>query len=79
MENFYPSILLNLFNEAIQCTSTITEISDSDKAIIKYSRKPLPFHNNKSWEKQFGDPDFDVRMSCYDEQRFKNCWESLYR
>ena len=66
MENFYPSILLNLFSEAIQCAGIIMEISDSDKGIIKHSRKSLPFHNNKSWEKQFGGPDFDVRMGCYD-------------
>ena len=66
MQNFYPSISLNLFNEAIQCASTITEISDSDKTIIKHSRKTLPFHNNQSWEKKFGDPDFDVPMGCYD-------------
>ena len=29
--NFYPSISLNLFNEAIQYASTITEISDSEE------------------------------------------------
>ena len=46
VENFYPSILLNLFNDAIQYISTMTEISDSDKAIIKHSRKTLLFHNN---------------------------------
>ena len=66
LENFYPSLSLNLFNEAIQYATTIMEISDSDKAIIKHSRKTLPFHNNQSWEKKSGDPDFDVPMGCYD-------------
>ena len=66
MENFYPSILLNLFNETIQYASTITEISDSDKAIIQHSRKTLLFHNNQPWEKKSGDPDFDVPVGCYD-------------
>ena len=43
------------------------EISDSDKAIIKDSRKTLLFHNNHFWGKKSGDPDFDVTMGCYDE------------
>ena len=66
MKSFYPLILLNLFNKAIQYASTITEISDSDKAIIKHSRKTLLFHNNQHWEKKSGDPDFDEPMGCYD-------------
>ena len=63
VENFYPSISLNLFNEPIQYAS---KISDSDKAIIKHSRKTLLFHNNQPWEKKSGGPDFDVPMRCYD-------------
>ena len=39
---------------------------DSDKAIIKHSRKTLLFHNKLPWEKKSGDPDFDVPMGCYD-------------
>ena len=46
-----PINFLNLFNEAIQYASTIPEISDSDKAIIKHSRKTLLFHNNQHLEK----------------------------
>ena len=64
--NFYPSISSNLFNEAIQYASTITEISEIDKAIIKYSRKTLLVHNNQPRERKSGDPDFDVRMGCYE-------------
>ena len=66
MENFYPSISLTLFNEAIQYASTITAISDSDKTVIKHLRETLLFHNNHPWEKKSGDPDFDVPMGCYD-------------
>ena len=47
VENLYPSISLNVFNEAIQYASTTTEISDSDKAIIKHSRNILLFQTNK--------------------------------
>ena len=46
VQNFYPSTSLSLFNEAIQYASIITEISDSDKAIIKHLIKTLLFHNN---------------------------------
>ena len=66
VENVCPSISLNLFNEAIQYASTITEISGSDRAIIKYSRKTLFVHNNQPWKKKSGHPDFDVPIGCYD-------------
>ena len=66
MEKFYPLISLNLFNEAIQYPSTITEKSDSDKIIIKHSTKALFFHKNHPWEKKSEDPGFDVPMGCYD-------------
>ena len=66
MEKFYPSISLTLFNEAIQYASTITEISDSDKTVIKHLIETLLFHNNHPWEKKSGDPDLDVPMGCYD-------------
>ena len=58
--------MLKLFLEAIQYVRIIKVISDSDKAIIKASREALLFRNNHLWEKKFGDPDFDVRMGCYD-------------
>ena len=66
VEYFQPLILLKLFNEAIQYATTITEKSDSDKAIIKDSRKILLFHNNHPWEEKSEDHDFDVPMGCYD-------------
>ena len=65
-QKLISSISLNLFNEAIQYASTTAEITDSEKAIIKHSRKTLLFHNNQPWEKKSGDPDFDVPMGCYD-------------
>ena len=66
VENFYPSISLNLFNNDIQYASEITEITNHDISIIKHSRKTLPFNNNQPWQKKSGDPDFDVPMGCYD-------------
>ena len=65
-KTFSHRFCLKLFNEAIQYARAITEISDSDKAIIKDLRKTLLFHNNHPWEKKSGDSDFDVPMGCYD-------------
>ena len=61
VENFNPSISLNLFNYAIQYASEIIQMSNRD---IKHSRKTLLFNNNQPWEKKSGDPDFDVPIAC---------------
>ena len=66
VENFYPSISLTSFNNAIQYACEITEITNHDISIIKHSRKTLLFNNNQPWQKKSGDPDFDVPMGCYD-------------
>ena len=66
VENLYPSISLNLSNNAIQYASEIIEITNHDISIIKHSRKTLLLNNNQSWQKKSGDPDFDVPMGCYD-------------
>ena len=47
VENFYPSISLTLFNNAIQYACEITEITNHDISIIKHSRKTLLFNNNQ--------------------------------
>ena len=66
VENFYPSISLTLFKNAIQYACEITEITNHDICIIKHSRKTFLFNNNQPWQKKSGDPDFDVPMGCYD-------------
>ena len=66
VENFYPSISLTLFNNAIQYACQITEITNHDISIIKHFRKTLLFNNKQPWQKKSGDPDFDVLMGCYD-------------
>ena len=47
--NWSQATLKHTTNEAICYASTITTISDSDKAIIKHSRKTLIFHNKDPW------------------------------
>ena len=66
VENFYPSISLTLFNNAIQYACQITEITNRDIFIIEHSRKTLLFNKNQPWQKKSGDSDFDVPMGCYD-------------
>ena len=66
IENFYPSILLQLFNEAIQYAKLHTEISNDDMSIIMHARKSLLFHDKIPWEKRNNADDFDVPMGSYD-------------
>ena len=49
IENFYPSISLTLFNNAIQFAKEICEIPDNDLSIIMHSRKTLLFNNGEPW------------------------------
>ena len=46
VDNFYPSISLTLFNNAIQYACEITEITNHDISIIKHSIKTLLFNKN---------------------------------
>ena len=47
VENFYPSISIDLFTDAISYAKTITNIDDDQLSIIMQSRKTLLFNNNE--------------------------------
>ena len=66
IENFYPSIAMELLYKSIQFAKEITSISDQDLDIIMQSTKIILFHNQEPWVKREGDEDFDVPMGCYD-------------
>ena len=66
IENFYPSISLELFNEALNFLKTLTDISESDVSIMMQSRKTLLFNDSKPWLKKFGNEVYDVSMGCFD-------------
>ena len=66
VENFYPSILLDLFTDAISYAKTITNRDDDQLSIIMQSRKTLLFNNSEPWIKKSGEENFDVSMGCYD-------------
>ena len=69
VENFYPSISIDLFTDAISCAKTITNINDDQLSIIMQSRKTLLFNNNEQWVKKAGEENFDVPMGCYDDAK----------
>ena len=54
VENFYPSISIDLFKDAISYAKTITNIDDYQLLIIIHSRKTLLFNNNGPWVKKTG-------------------------
>ena len=66
VENFYPSISIDLFTDAISYAKTITNIDDDQLSIIMQSRKPLLFINNETRIKKSGEENFDFPMGCYD-------------
>ena len=47
VENFYPSISIDLFTDAISYAKTITNIDDDQLSMIMKSRKTLLFNNSR--------------------------------
>ena len=66
VENFYPSISIDIFTDAISYIKTITNIDDDQLSIIMQSRKALLFNSNEPWIKKSGKESFDVPTGCYD-------------
>ena len=66
VENFYSSISIELFTEAINYAKSITSIDDEQLSIIMQSRRTLLFYDNEPWVKKTGDENFDVTMGCND-------------
>ena len=66
VENFYPSISIDLFTDTISYAKTVTNINDDLLSIIMQSRKTLLFNNNETWVKKTREENFDVPMDCYD-------------
>ena len=66
IDNFYPSISLELFNKAIAYARRFVDISEEDLEIIMLARKTLLFHKEEPWTKRNNEDDFDVPMGSYD-------------
>ena len=63
---FYPSILENILDTAINFAKQYTDISDENLRIIKHCRKSLLYNNHEPWKKKETDSCFDVTMGSYD-------------
>jgi hypothetical protein len=68
VNEFYPSISVDLLNSAISWARTITNITPEEESVIKHARKSLLFHGDKTWSKtNYSDgAHFDVAMGSYD-------------
>ena len=54
IENFYPSISLELFNNTIKFASEKWTISENDLSTIMKSRQTLLFHDKQPWVEKTG-------------------------
>ena len=66
VDNFYPSITLELFNKAIHFAKDHTNITEDELKTIMQARKTLLYHNGEPWTKKNDEADFDVPMGSYD-------------
>ena len=72
VESFYPSISLNLFQQALDFAREKVDMADTDISIIMQARKTLLFHEGYPWLKQSVNEDFDLPMgSCGDADMCK--------
>ena len=72
IENFHPSITMELLYKTIQFPKEITSIPDEDLDIIMQSRKTILFHKQVPWGKREGNEDFDVPIGSMMGQKFAN-------
>ena len=63
IENFYPTISLELFNKVLQFAKGLCKITDKE---IMQARKTLLFKDSKQWVRKSENKDFDVPMGCFD-------------
>ena len=66
IENFYPSISKDLFNETLNFSKTKLYISNKEMSIIMQSRNTLLFNKRQPWVKKSGNEEFDVPLGCLD-------------
>ena len=67
IESFYPSINEELLEKSITFAELFTEINETQKKIIRHSRKTFLFLDGATWIKK-NSPDFDVPMGAYDPE-----------
>ena len=59
VDNFYPSITLELFTKAIEFARQHTNVTDDEQNIIMQARRTLLFSNGEPWTKKNAEEEFD--------------------
>ena len=65
VEAFYPSISEELLLEAFEWASTLVEITEEEKKVVRSTKKALLYVQGQPWTKK-GDREFDVSMGSFD-------------
>ena len=78
VENFYPSISIDLFTDAISYAKTITNIDGGQLSVIMQSRKTLLFSNNEPWVKKLRKKTMRFRWVVTMERRFVSWWGRIF-
>ena len=78
VENFYPSIWIDLFTDAINYGKIITNIENDQLSIIMQSRKTLLFNNNEPWVKKTGEKISTIEWVVMMERRFASWWGDIF-
>ena len=66
IDSFYPSITIDLFNQAFEFASEYVNIPDNYKTVIMHARRTLLFSDEVPWTKKTNGTDFDVPMGSWD-------------
>ena len=72
VEAFYPSISEELLVEAIEWASTLVDITEEEKEVVKSTKKVLLYVQGQPWTKK-GDREFDVSMGSFDGAEVCEC------
>ena len=78
IENFYPSISIDLFTDAISYAKTITNINDDQLSIIMQSRKPLYLTTTNHGLKKLGKKTLTFQWVVEMAQRFVSWWGHIF-
>ena len=78
VENFYPSISIDLFTDAISYAKTITNIDDDQLSIIMQSRKIYYLTTTNHGLKKLGKKNLTFRWVVRLAQRFVSLWGHIF-
>jgi len=65
MVQFYPSIMQDFLNRALDFASANDNITDDERNVIIHAKNSIPIHEQQSWQTK-GCTTFDVTMGSYD-------------